>query len=819
MSETVNNLVGMDTETFLIGQEAPFPRPVCVQFSDFDKGQVDPGTVSVLDGMESIFEITADSGENNIVTVWHNASYDLQVMCQHRPDLLPKMIEMVRSGHAKCTLIREQMLNLAQYGHPSMIEINGVFKQISNALVECVRRYFGVDLSASKADDSWRMNYASLINVPLAQWPPEAVEYAADDPVWAAKLYMAQEKRREEFIDRVGVDPLKQETFRTEKSFLLTFLTQVGYDVDPIRFWEIEQGILDNFNETLFPLLTEATIYRPKTPPQPFANGAKDHTEDCFANNKSPQYDKKRATGKNKETCDCPPKMTGGKKAGIQTKILQAYVWELCRGSDDFQISFTKSANHADVGHFSKHQWASDPLVTTRLMTFVAVNKEFLEAHKQLDPIVLEYADYQEYSKLVSSYLPSLREASENGYPVRSQYSVVKSTGRTSARDASKGKTKEKFYCSWNSQQVDPRVRTICIAPKDIGFTEIGNRYECPGMDWVMASIDYSAMELGTWSQRCIDLLGFSDCATMILNQGKDAHMYLAGALATQFDPDFAAAYAGDSLMATYEFLEAIKKDTSFCDLPLFIETWKDAGRSSKPTWKDFCKHYRTFAKPVGLGYPGGLGVRTLCTMAAATYHFKVTEAESKQAREIWKSTYREAQAALTYVNNELVDPSRDIMWKEDPRTGKRKREVRYAYTTAGGLYRSNCTYTAAANGCFLQAPGAEGALAGMANTIREAYSGSGILGPDSYGLQTVPINFVHDEGIFLLRRDGNESKRAFELADLMVAGMKTATPDVTAGAEPVLMFRWDKKAEAEYDSDGVLIPWDEDDRPEREML
>jgi hypothetical protein len=565
--------------------------------------------------------------------------------------------------------------------------------------------------------------------------------------------------------------------------------------------------------------LTEATIYRPRIAPQPYANGAQEHEDGCFANSKGPNYDKKRATGKNKERCSCPPKMASETKAGIRTKVLQAYIWELCRASEDFEISFTKSADHADVGHFTKHGWDSDPAVMERLQGFVAVDKEFLEAHKQFDPILSEYAEYQEYSKLVSSYLPSLREASENGYPVRSQYGVVKSTGRTSAKDASKGSGKEKFYCSWNSQQVDPRVRTICIAPKNIGFNCTGVRYDCPGMDWVMASIDYSAMELGTWSQRCIDLLGFSDCAELILNQGKDAHLYLAGALATQFDPDFAAAYSGGSLMATYEFLTAIKSDESPCDLPRFIETWAAAGKPGNPTWKDFCKHYRTFAKPVGLGYPGGLGVRTLCSLAAATYHFRVSEAESKQAREVWKSTYREAQAALDYVNNELIDPSRDATWKEDKKTGKTKKEVRYAYVTAGGLYRSNCTYTAAANGNFLQAPGAEGALAGMANTIRAAYTGNGLLGPDSHGLQVVPINFVHDEGIFLLRRDGDESERAQMLADLMVAGMKTATPDVRAGAEPALMFRWDKRAEAKYNSDGTLIPWDEDDRPEREML
>ncbi len=143
------------------------------------------------------------------------------------------------------------------------------------------------------------------------------------------------------------------------------------------------------------------------------------------------------------------------------------------------------------------------------------------------------------------------------------------------------------------------------------------------------------------------------------------------------------------------------------------------------------------------------------------------------------------------------------------------KKDVKYAYSTAHGLYRSNCTYTAAANGCFLQAPGAEGALKGFGQCVEESYAGTDtLLAPDSHGLQVVPLKFIHDEGIFLIRRDGKESDRATKVSELMVSGMKWATPDVRAAAEPCFMFRWDKKAYPVFNTDGKLIPWDEDDRP-----
>lgn len=42
-----------------------------------------------------------------------------------------------------------------------------------------------------------------------------------------------------------------------------------------------------------------------------------------------------------------------------------------------------------------------------------------------------------------------------------------------------------------------------------------------------------------------------------------------------------------------------------------------------------------------------------------------------------------------------------------------------------------------------------------------------------------------------------------------MVKAANTLMPGILITAEPAAMFRWSKKAEAEFDENGKLIPWE----------
>lgn len=68
--------------------------------------------------------------------------------------------------------------------------------QVKSGLGDLIWRYLGIDLSADKKGaDSWRLRYGELIGVPIAEWPPEALRYALEDPVWAARLRVEQQRR------------------------------------------------------------------------------------------------------------------------------------------------------------------------------------------------------------------------------------------------------------------------------------------------------------------------------------------------------------------------------------------------------------------------------------------------------------------------------------------------------------------------------------------------------------------------------------------------------------------------------------------------
>lgn len=65
------------------------------------------------------------------------------------------------------------------------------------------------------------------------------------------------------------------------------------------------------------------------------------------------------------------------------------------------------------------------------------------------------------------------------------------------------------------------------------------------------------------------------------------------------------------------------------------------------------------------------------------------------------------------------------------------------------------------------------------------------------------------DEMIAELPIDEHLTARAHHIAQLMVEEMRRITPDVLVKAEPAVMYRWSKDAEAWYDGEGDITPWE----------
>ena len=421
-----------------------------------------------------------------------------------------------------------------------------------------------------------------------------------------------------------------------------------------------------------------------------------------------------------------------------------------------------------------------------------------------LDPVLEKYAERQKIAKIVTSYLPKLYWAEgydqcppvlpgcndkfEGKVPakrVHSQFSPLKETGRCSSRAASKGRGKDEIllYPSWNGQQVDPRVRG-CVIPDE------GN---------VLFSIDYSAMELGTAAQVCLDLFGASILADKI-NAGVDTHAFLGAQIAYAIDPYFRGACPSPDRDDVFECFSQTKGFDEKCDSELFASIHEDG------TWGDFFKHYRKFAKPTGLGYPGGLGPKTFIAYAKGTYGVTVDLPTAELLRGVWRQTYPELQKFLDYVDNHCEDPFNDPIMGQD-KNGNYYETPPKCYISPLGMYRARCTYCACANGKALQTPSAEGALGANADVMMECTVGT-------LSGKVWPAIFIHDELFGEMRYDDPVlvTERVGKIMDIMTRDMMRITPDVVSRAEPALMRRWNKAAEpvwGEVDGKKVLEIWE----------
>lgn len=740
-------MLAFDTETLPLGPTQLPPDIVCL--STF---HTEPGLESVYD-KEKLKQSILDVLNNPDPIVAHNAPFDLGVILKFIPEAVSLIFQALEDGRIKDTQTREKLLNLASHGKlETLILPNGMAKNISYSLAALARDYLGYDLSGEKKDDdAWRLHYGALAPYPIEDWPDEAINYAVGDSAITLELYEAQEKRRQTIIKERGFDPLETEDFQVMVNFALSLMTYRGFKVDAKAKAKIEEMLAEELTPEKLNKLLASGILRPAIPPQPHKNGSKDHVEGCkkkWTIHKCGKMKTNKAcisSGCVSVECECHPRMKAAVKQSIDKKALLDYVNGLIAQGLGVSYGYTDKGNPQLNAEFFDDYWDVDAV------------KDDQGQVTELG-VLGQYRHRQKLQKLVTTEIPRMNWEGETADVVHPSYDVLKETGRTSSFAS-------KLYPSANVQNIDPRVRN-CFIPRD-GF--------------YLFSVDYSQMELGTLAQKCLDLFGFSVLADLI-NKGIDVHAYLGSALAYNLDSTF------------HEWINQGSREEDWDLTPSNIYDifksldHKDPQTDQEKEEKAFYKHWRKFAKPTGLGYPGGLGPKTFVTLAKAAYGVIVDEAMAKTLRDIWLETYPEMGSYFDWINKQSQDPYQD---------GK------YWYETPLGMRRYGASYCAAANGAGLQSPSAEGAKLAVWNVIKECHDPSEeseLLG------NCYPIAFVHDELIGDVRiKVAHECSH--RVAEIMVDSMAIITPDVKPRAEPVLMERWDKRAEPVFDG-GRLVPW-----------
>lgn len=280
---------------------------------------------------------------------------------------------------------------------------------------------------------------------------------------------------------------------------------------------------------------------------------------------------------------------------------------------------------------------------------------------------------------------------------------------------------------------------------------------ECfiPRKGLVFAQADYEGLELHTWAQFCIRVLGMSDLAD-VLNAGRDPHTELAAEI---LDGDLEEAYKRKKDKNDQEFINA-----------------------------------RQAAKVANFGLPGGLGAKRFVDFARSTY--KVTlaptqeeaEAKARGIKAAWLRRWREARPYFDYVD----------------RMSKNAEGFATLIDPFSGAVRGNVGYTNACNDGF-QRLGANAAKRGLWLVTKACFTDRA---SPLYGSR--PVNFIHDEIILETADDERAHDAAHELSRLMIAGANEWLPDVRAKAPPLLMRFWSKNAVECHDERGRLVPWED---------
>lgn len=831
--------VGFDTETDLITQQKLAPRMICASLATPPAAPGESyGTFLTVNhdwtDLRALIETLLTN--HNIIKVGQSIGYDLTVIASNIPEFLPLIFDALANEAVSDVAIREKLLTLATTGDLEFIEMPDGSKTRARWNLETfVKKYFGRDISADKKDaDAWRLNYRTLDNVPVAEWPEKAVSYAKGDALDALMIRQLQEETAKQVQADRGIDVFKTESFRVYLDFCLRLMSAWGAATDEAAVLKVEADVNHELRPENLNLLRETGILREAVAGTP--KKGKAHVEGCPLREehltgliKCPDCNGTGIIHKRPEEegqgevcprcadpggghgyikisdfgeCTCPQATTKGTPETKNIKALHSYVVALAaklnrgecptcggtgknepalipEGIEPLPNTVTMSECPICKGNGCYKQ---PPVIKLRRTApsdrfpkteanpeggQLSVDAEFLDDYAHLDPVLSQYKHRQDLQGIVTRELPRMKLNGKVAPVVHPQYDCLKSTGRTSSFSAD-----SKDYASFNCQNVDPRVRQ-CFVPR-------------PGYLWF--SLDFSQMELGTVAQKCYSLFGHSVLRDKI-NAGVDIHAYTGAQLAFAMDKGFAGYCSQQG---------AANRDDIF---NLFLPMKS----SPDDTMKKFYLHWRKFAKPVNLGYPGGLGARTFVKLAKVAYDVQVTEETAGIFRDLWKETYPEFVEYFNYVNKNCIDPHNKGRDLEDGTEYNK-----YFYVSPDGMYRAGCDYCACANGMGLQTPSAEGALSALVQIVTLCYNWkmNSIIGPDQHGMTVHPIFFIHDEICGEIREDNQEHERMMEMKRIMVESMRRITPDVAVNANPAIMRRWDKAAEAVYDAEGRLAVW-----------
>ena len=399
---------------------------------------------------------------------------------------------------------------------------------------------------------------------------------------------------------------------------------------------------------------------------------------------------------------------------------------------------------------------------------YLATLEPDTEAHK----VVLNFLEIMKYEKMLTAYVARLKTADPI---IRTSYRAAVSSGRTSSSSS-------KAYPSVNIQQMPRTVEGVtwdvrnCFVPRE---------------GYKICSIDYAGLELASTSNQLFTLTGKRDMLDVVNSGDKPRDMHS---------------------MLAYRIMN-MKEKTN--------ETYESFVKNKK---KEPYAGYRQLAKPINLGFPGGIGfdtMRSLLIKDGINPKLVVLESSVYESNLAWKrratrkegyptrvrrTGFKEFQLVydeLVALKQELYGLYPDLEYfltegHNEYLTGEKKMvkneynewepEPMYAFNV-GDFQRDWCMYTQVCNGLLMQSPAAIGAKKAMVKLI-ETYGDSKVVRP---------LAFIHDEIVFEVVEDEDLMKSLIkDVSETLIDEMQSTLKHVRIAVEAEVFDYW-KKAGGDY--------------------
>lgn len=317
-TDTNFKLMSIDFETYRIGEDAYYPKPVCLSYYDgINKGLIGGGDPYLTDFLEEIL--------SKKTVIAHNASFECGVIYTWFPHLRPLLLKAIEEDRIVCTKIKEDLIDNCRENQ----------RKKSN-LANLVLHYFQTDISDTKTEDAWRLNYDKLDNVPLNKWPKDAREYAINDSIWAYKIYFRQHK-------------VPGEQLSTKAAIYLNLTAAKGLHINTERVQILETEIYEHLEKHYELLIKNNICYKEEGQKRP-KNNMNNLREYIKNNVERPRYTKKKNIQSTKEALFYylgikeDPILRSFMEVASYDKILTAYISRL-KGNKIIrtQYSTTKS--------------------------------------------------------------------------------------------------------------------------------------------------------------------------------------------------------------------------------------------------------------------------------------------------------------------------------------------------------------------------------------------------------------------------------------------------------------------------------------------